>query len=244
MRGRFGNALAFNGTDQYLTIAPNSDIGKLRTNLSPLGVGQAQQTERSAKRDSDRPWRCQWRGGLGFGLSDANLYLQFEGQGGGGLHVQSLAAGTIALDRWSHIAVEIYSNSGDLYFYANGVPIDSQPGLLKAASDNPEIVIGAAQVPDGNVPPNKDGTLPNKRINFFAGMLDEVVIQGWVPQDTSSAEALFAGRYNPNDSLLRPGQEVGYTSDLENALMERQIRAALGCLSCATDRSTVQLRRR
>ena len=65
--------------------------------------------------------------------------------------------------------------------------------------------------------------MPNVRLNYFAGALDEVVIQGWVAANQSGVEALFAGRYNTNDAILRPGEDVVYESYLENALMARAI---------------------
>ncbi|MDQ1301418.1 MAG: LamGL protein, partial [Chloroflexota bacterium] len=222
-RGRFGNALHFNGTDQHLAIPPNKAIGDLRTNISlSAWVKPSKLTGQQAVIHIG-PGGANGAGGLTFGLSGDDLYVQFEGLGAAGLRVQLLAAGVIALDQWSHIAVEIYGNTGQLYFYANDVTSGNQPGLVKVISHNPEIIIGAAQQPASNVAPGKDGTIPNVQVNHFAGLLDEALIQGWVPQDKRSIEALFAGRYNPNDTILRPGQAVAYGSYLENALLARAI---------------------
>ena len=222
-RGRFGNALHFDGTDQYLVIAPNKAIGDLRTNISlSAWVKPSKLTGQQAVIHIG-PGGANGVGGLTFGLSGDDLYVQFEGLGAAGLRVQPLAAGVIALDQWSHIAVEIYGDTGQLYFDANGVLIADQPGLVKAISPNPEIIIGAAQQPASNVAPGKDGTSPMSASTISPACLTRCVIQGWVPDTQRSIEALFAGRYNPNDTILRPGQAVAYGSTLENALLARAI---------------------
>lgn len=221
MRGRFGNAVFFDGATQYLAIPANKAIGDLRTNITlSAWVKPGKLTGRQAVIHIG-PGGPNGLGGLTFGLNDDDLYLQFEGLAAAGLRVQPLAAGALALNQWSHIAVEIYGAGGQLYFDANGVLVGQQSGLVKAASIHPEILIGAAQQPASTTPPGKDGVVPNVRIDYFAGAIDEVLIQGWVADDQSSIDALFAGRYNPNDAIVRPGQQVVYESYLENALMAR-----------------------
>ncbi len=65
--------------------------------------------------------------------------------------------------------------------------------------------------------------MPDVVVDPFAGSIDEVFIQSWVPVDYSSIEAIFAGRYNVDDAIVRPGQEVVYESYLENSLMARNM---------------------
>jgi hypothetical protein len=79
--------------------------------------------------------------------------------------------------------------------------------------------------PSSNIPPDpeSDAAIPLIQVEHFAGAIDDVLIQDWAPPDTSSIQALFAGRYNINDLIFRPGQEVDYRSTLENSLLARRI---------------------
>lgn len=221
-RGRFGNAIVFDGLTQYLSIPPQKAIGDLRTNITLSAWVKPGKLNGNQAVIHIGPGGANGLGGLTFGLSDDDLYLQFEGLGAAGLRLQPLAAGALALNQWSHIAVEIYGAGGQLYFDLNGALVGQQSGLVKAVSPRPAIVIGASQRPASDTPPGKDGVVPTVRADHFAGAIDEILIQGWVPDDQSSIEALFAGRYNPDDAILRPGQQATYTSYLENALMARQ----------------------
>lgn len=225
VRGRFGNAVFFNGIDQYLTSAPNPAIGNLRSNITLSAWVKPSKLSGKQAVIQIGPGGPNGIGGLTFGLLDNGLYVQYEG--GKGIFTQPLPGGIIALDQWSYIAIELYrvnDTTHQLYFYANSnVERGVVAGLQKDISVNPEIVIGAAQQPAANVPPNKDGSLATVRTDYFAGAIDEVLIQGWVPIDTSSINALWNGRYNPDDLLLRQGEDAAYASHLENALMTRTI---------------------
>jgi hypothetical protein len=222
MQGRFGNAAHFNGIDQYLTIPANPAIGAMRTNFTlSAWVKPAKLTGVQAVIQIG-PGGPNGAGGVTFGLSDDDLFVRFEG--GGGAFVQPLAPGVIPLDQWSQIGVEVWSDVGTLYMYVNGVDRGSQNSILKPVSSNPVITIGAAQQPESDVPPDKeDPDMPAMQTDHFAGAIDDVLIQDWAPVDYSSIQAIFAGRYNLADLILRPGQAVDYKSALENALLARQV---------------------
>ena len=114
LRGRFGNALHFNGTDHYLAIPPNKAIGALRTNITLSAWVKPDKLAGLQAVVQIGPGGANGAGGLTFGLSDDDLYVQFEGLGAAGLRVQPLAPGALALNQWSHIAVEIYGSTGQL----------------------------------------------------------------------------------------------------------------------------------
>jgi hypothetical protein len=219
VQGRFGNAAHFNGTDQYLTIPPNEAIGKPQTNFTVSAWVKPAKLSGTQAVVQIGPGGPNGVGGFTFGLSDANLFVRFEG--GGPSFVQP-APSPIRLNEWNHITVESFF--GSLYFSVNGLDVLGG-SHTKVASSNPKIVIGAAQQPSSNVPPDQQSgaTIPLIQIEHFAGAIDEVLIQDWVPADTSSIQALFAGRYNLADLILRPSQEVAVNSSLENALLARRI---------------------
>ncbi len=217
VEGRFGNAIHFNGVDQFLSIPANPAIGQLTTNYTLSAWIKPANLEGTQAVIQIGPGGPNGVGGLTFGLSDANLFLRLEG--GGGTVVQPAPA-AIVLNQWNHIMVESFF--GTLYFSVNGR--DAQgPASAKSPSLSPSIVIGAAQQPQTNTPPDDSTPVPLVQIEHFAGRIDEVLIQDRAPNNTSSIEALFAGRYNPNDAVLRPGQDVAYTSALENLLDARAI---------------------
>jgi hypothetical protein len=223
VQGRFGNAVHFNGVDQFLTIPPNPAIGAMRTDytlsawVKPVTLTGVQAVIQIG------PGGPNGTGGVTFGLSDANLFVRFEG--GSGTFTQILPADTLRLNAWNHITAEIYIDQGYLYFSVNGQAFGGDPSFVKPVSLNPVITIGAAQQPSSNTPPDQgsDTAIPLIQVEHFAGTIDDVLIQNWVPQDTSSIQALFAGRYNINDLIFRPGQEVDYRSTLENSLLARRI---------------------
>jgi len=221
VRGRFGNAAHFDGVDDFASTPADPRIGAMRTNFTlsawvkPLKLTGTQAVIQIG------PGGPNGAGGFTFGLSDANLFVRFEG--GGGTFVQTLPVGSIPLNQWTQIGVEVWSSNGSLYMYVNGVERGVQTSILKPVSANPIVTIGAARQPATNTPPADGSPVPNVVVDPFAGSIDEVLIQNWVPVDTSSIEAIFAGRYNADDGFLRPGQEVTYASHVENSLMARNL---------------------
>jgi hypothetical protein len=219
VQGRFGNAVHFNGVDQFLTIPPNQAIGQMTPNFTlsawvkPVKLTGVQTVIQIG------PGGPNGTGGVTFGLSDANLFMRFEG--GGPSFVQP-APSPIRLNEWNHITVESFF--GDLYYSVNGVDVLGG-SHTRVASITPQIVIGAARQPSSNTEPDpeSDTAIPLIQVEHFAGAIDDVLIQDWAPPDTSSIQALFAGRYNINDLIFRPGQEVDYRSTLENSLLARRI---------------------
>jgi hypothetical protein len=219
VQGRFGNAAYFNGTDQYLTIPPNEAMGRPQAYLTASAWIKPTKLSGTQTVVQIGPGGPNGAGGVAFGLSDANLFVRFEG--GGGTFVKSLPAGLIPLNQWTHIGVEVWGNL--LYMYVNGVDMGAENSIHKQISTNPYVIIGAAQRPATDTPPADKSIVPLVQIEHFAGAIDEVLIQDWVPVDYSSIEAIFAGRYNLADLILRPGQEVAVDSSLENALLARRI---------------------
>ncbi|MCB0114005.1 MAG: hypothetical protein KDD84_07935, partial [Caldilineaceae bacterium] len=209
IQGRFGNAAFFNGVDQFVEMPPKRSIGQLSGSytlsawVKPTKLSGVQTVIQIG------PGGPNSVGSVAFGLSDGNLFLRVEGVG---TDVQAPPGGTtLTLNQWNHIMVESYFNT--LYFSVNGQYVNGGT-LAKQTSDNPRITIGAAQQPESGVAPTGDdqGSVPLTQIDHFAGAIDEVVILNWTAPDTRNIEAFFAGRYNLNDGILRPDQEVSYTS--------------------------------
>ena len=219
IRGRFGNAIHFNGSDQYLTIPPNPEIGALTTYYALAAWVKPERLSGTQAVIHIGPGGPNGTGGVTFGLSDDDLFVRFEG--GGGTVTQPLAPGVIPLNEWSQITFGSVPDS--LIFTVNGRLAGVQNGVAKQASSNPQIVIGAAQLPESDVAPGmNDASMPMMQNEYFAGAIDEVVIQGSAPNELGTI-VFNAGRYNPNDAMLRPGQNVAYTSSVENALLSRRI---------------------
>jgi hypothetical protein len=118
VQGRFGNAVHFNGVDQFLTIPPNQAIGQMTPNFTlsawvkPVKLTGVQTVIQIG------PGGPNGTGGVTFGLSDANLFMRFEG---GGPSFDQPAPSPIRLNEWNHITVESFF--GDLYFSVNGVDV-------------------------------------------------------------------------------------------------------------------------
>ncbi|MBI1294207.1 hypothetical protein GC175_04525 [bacterium] len=221
LRGRFGNAVHFDGVDDFLITPADPRIGNLSTDFSLAAWIKPDRLTGTQAVIHIGPGGPNGVGGITFGLQDDDLFVRFEG--GGGTFTKALDPGVIPLGEWTHISMDLFGTDAALYLYVNGVDLGSQLSVLKPVSLNPQVVIGAAQQPINNTVPADGSAVPTMQVDPFAGGIDEVFIQGWLPLDYSSIEAIYAGRYNPDDAVLRPGQEVTYSSSAENSLMARNI---------------------
>jgi hypothetical protein len=221
LSGRFGNAVHFDGVDDFLITPADPRIGNLSTDFSLAAWIKPDRLTGTQAVIHIGPGGPNGTGGLTFGLQDDDLFVRFEG--GGGTFTKALDPGVIPLGQWTHISMDLFGTDAALYMYVNGVDLGSQLSVLKSVSLNPRVVIGAAQQPINNTVPADGSAVPTMQVDPFAGGIDEVFIQDWLPLDYSSIEAIFAGRYNADDGVLRPGQEVTYSSSAENSLMARNI---------------------
>ncbi len=151
LRGRFGNAVHFDGVDDHLITPPDPRIGNLRTDITLSAWIKADRLTGTQTVIHMGPGGPNGVGGFSFGLQDDDLFLRYEG--GGGTFTQALDPGVIPLGQWTQIGVEIYPVEDRLYFYVNGIDKGNQIAILNPASNNPQIVIGAAQRPATDTPP-------------------------------------------------------------------------------------------
>jgi len=163
--GKFGNALEFNGSDDYVTM-PDDAVFDVDSAAGVLSVEAWIYPYQSAdmyrtilsKRISSSQANYQ----IGLDQSNGNLYF-YSG------HWPDIYVSNIhpSLDQWSYVAVTLDAAEGIARFYYNGEKMDSIPdAVFGLPNDNP-LEIGALENGDQG----------------FSGMIDEIRISNRVLGD-------------------------------------------------------------
>ncbi len=154
-----------------------------------------------------------------------DLRLSLSGSGQIVLDSSTSSAGSsssVAADTWTHVAVSY--NGTQAAFYINGAPAGTSTW-----SDNPTFGAGTSPSPV-MVGAYQGASAP---AGFFSGRLDEVAVFDRALSEQEIQTRLVQALYNFNDSYVRPGERVNYTSTVTNLLNSR---FAYGFLTNTIDR--------
>jgi subtilisin-like proprotein convertase family protein len=202
--GMHGRALHFDGLDDY--VRANSAVEGLDSGA--LSFGAWARPEGAAGDSTLLAFHTQAggdRGALGYQPAAGRFYY-YDGQVG---YVQSTAA--FAPGQWHHVVVVIEaSGAGTLY-------VDGSPAATFVTSVRPD---PAGQFSVGQ---EWDGATPS---DFWAGRIDEVLVYNRALSQTEVL-VLMDGRYNPNDMVVLPGDQLDYEAAVKNELFNRYAQGLL-----------------
>ena len=146
--GRFGYALNFNGTSDYITIpdAPSLDIDSLTGTLTieawiypHVSGGGVYRSFISKRAFGAGAGPCNYQ--ISLDASNGNL-LFYNGNTSTGIYVSSVS---IPTNQWSYVAVTLSATEGRLRFYRNGALLDSSiTGATFGGANNEGLYIGVA----------------------------------------------------------------------------------------------------
>jgi hypothetical protein len=201
--GRYGNALLFDGSNDYLDTAESiTSLSKadfaigawVRTSSVSQGI--------VTKNDGDTTWE----------QGEKSFYINNIGRptfvGWGNNYIRS----TVAVNdgQWHHVMVVWdYSgsgNSGAGKMYVDGVDVTN--ATTNYAANNNENSSHTLKIGRPNHNASEAG-------NYFNGRLDEVVVFNRALSATEVLDMVY-GRYNPNDLTVLPGQQLTYQATVTN----------------------------
>ena len=152
--GKFGKALSFDGSDDWVTVAHHSDLD-LRNGVTIMAWVNPRDLS-----GSNTIVMKETRSSLAYALS-ANETAAVGAVNIAGEHKTVSSLGALPLNTWSHIAIS-YSGS-NLRFYLNGVEVNKKSMIGRIVVGNGELRIGGNSVWSDR---------------FFNGVIDEVRIYG------------------------------------------------------------------
>jgi len=201
--GKYGHAPHFDGND-YLLLPQSADLNPADELTLAAWV---KLDDPSA--DQKIVGKTNTSRGYLLGVGGGQLYPEiWDDQG----NYYSAHWGTIPADTWTHIAVTWKSN-GQMIGYINGEEVGSITASAHPIGTNSTLIhIGAA---------------PWDPSAFaVSGRIDEVVIFHRALSGDEIRE-LAAGRYNPYDFAVRPGDTFHYDASVKNELLNRYAQGLL-----------------
>ncbi|MCX6028050.1 MAG: hypothetical protein NT169_01955, partial [Chloroflexi bacterium] len=203
-QGKYGNAPQFDGSNDYLEVAHTDRLNPDRE----LTLAAWVQLDHPGNNQKIVGKTTTGNGYL-LGVAGGQLSPEIWDSQGARTAAQwgSIPAGT-----WTHIAVT-WRSGGKMTGYVNG----NRVGDI-AASANPI---------KANTGPLRIGIAPWNATAFPAGgRIDEVVM---IPRELTQAEivSLAAGRHNPEDLTVRPGDVLDYRATVTNKLFNRYAQGLL-----------------
>ncbi len=202
--GEYGNAPQFDGTDDYLEISHNDSLNPANSLTLSAWVYL---TDPNA--DQKILGKSNTSSGYVLGVGGGQMYPEIWDSAGARYTAHW---GSIPAQTWTHLALT-WESGGQMIGYINGVEVGRM-----AASANP---IGS------NENPLRIGIAPWNASSFpVNGRIDEVTL---FTRALSAAEIqeVAAGRHNPNDLSVHPGDDLYYEATVTNELFNRYAQGLL-----------------
>lgn len=203
-QGKYGNAPQFDGANDYLEVVHTAPLNP----DDELTLAAWVQLSSTGSRQ-DIVGKSTAGDGYLLGVAGGGLNTEIWDSGGTRYAGQwgSVAAGT-----WTHIAVT-WRSGGTLTGYVNGQQVGQTAASAKTIKANTSpLRIGIAASNASSYPAN--------------GRIDDVVM---IPHALTQAEIaeLAAGRHNPEDLTVRPGDVLDYQATVKNELFNRYAQGLL-----------------
>jgi len=207
--GRYGAAVRFDGGEllRITTSAKAITLGEDQ----PFSVGGWVNTTTGGTLFSK--WNQSAGDGVRFEIT-SDLRLALISAHGTATSQSAVPAGT-----WAHVAAVFDGTRAQ--FFINGSPAGTASFSVPAPTGSPvEIILGAYEGSGGLT-------------GFYAGGLDELAFFDFALPAADVVERWMMARYNFNDSYVRPGEELVYSSTVTNLLNSR---FAYGLLTTVIDK--------
>jgi len=202
--GKYSNAPHFDGVDDYIEVSDHENL----TPDTELTLAAWLYLSNS-NADQKIIGKTSTNDGFVLGVGNGQLYPEIWDSQGTRYYAHW---GSIPTETWTHLALT-WQSGGQMIGYINGVEVGSI-----AASSHP--------IGENNLP-LRIGIAPwNATAWPVEGRLDEVLL---FPRALSATEIQqqAAGRYNPEDLSVRPGDELFYEATVTNELFNRYAQGLL-----------------
>lgn len=203
--GMFGNALSFDGSDDYVQVADNLSLDittaiTIEAWINPTTLGILGTLDRYRYIVSKRLENV---ANYGFRLNGERLEFYYKGLTGWQVWQSDLDV--ISLGLWQHVAVAFTFSSGSVALYVNGVPVN---GSWTFGSGFEAVM--------ANDYPLRIGALYEGKLLPFDGMIDEVRI--WnialLSEDIYKLPAISVEKSGPEAAV--PGDTITYNYTVDN----------------------------